>query len=87
MIIEIQKPELEALIGERMSSGAFQSVEDALIQALKSAPSLGKKVTGEPPEKNHPMGAELVAAMQAAPFNEIRLDHGGERAPVRDFAF
>jgi Arc/MetJ-type ribon-helix-helix transcriptional regulator len=87
MIIEIQKPELEALIDERMSSGEFHSVEDVLIQALKSAPGLGKKVTGEPVEKNHPMGTELVAAMQASPFNEIPLDHIGERSPVRYFAF
>ena len=71
MIIEIQKPELEALIGERMRSGAFQNVEDVLIQALKSAPGLGKKVTGEPAETGHPMGTELIAAMQAAPTGAI----------------
>lgn len=33
MTIEINRPELEALIRERMSAGAFQSVEDALMQA------------------------------------------------------
>ena len=38
MPIEIQKPELEALIQERMKTGAFQTVEDVLIQALKSSP-------------------------------------------------
>jgi len=32
MTIEIHKPELEALIQERMKSGAFQSVEDVLMQ-------------------------------------------------------
>jgi hypothetical protein len=30
--IEIHRPELEALILERMKSGAFQNVEDALLQ-------------------------------------------------------
>ena len=42
MIIEIHKPELESLIRERMASGEFQSVEDVLIQALKSTPAIEK---------------------------------------------
>jgi hypothetical protein len=40
MTIEIQEPELEALIQQRMASGQFQDVEDVLIQALKSSPPL-----------------------------------------------
>jgi hypothetical protein len=39
MTIEIQRPELEALIRERMESGAFQNVEDVLMQALKASPA------------------------------------------------
>jgi hypothetical protein len=35
MTIEIHRPELEALIRERMSSGAFHDVEDV---ALRSSP-------------------------------------------------
>ena len=38
MTIEIHQPELEALIQQRMASGAFHDVEDVLIYALKSAP-------------------------------------------------
>ena len=38
MTIEIRQPELEALIRQRMDSGAFRSVEDVLMQALKSLP-------------------------------------------------
>lgn len=38
MTIEIKRPELEALIRERVSAGAFQSVEDALMQALVNSP-------------------------------------------------
>ena len=38
MMIEIQKPELEALIHERMQSGKFEDIEDVLMQALKSIP-------------------------------------------------
>ncbi len=36
--IEINRPELEALIQERLRSGAFQNVEDVLWDALKTKP-------------------------------------------------
>ena len=39
MTIEIHKPELEALIRERMDSGAFENIEDVLLQSLKSTPA------------------------------------------------
>jgi hypothetical protein len=38
MTIEIHQPEIEALIEQRMASGAFQDVEEMLLYALKSAP-------------------------------------------------
>ena len=38
MTIEIHRPELEALLMERMKSGAFQNVEDVIMQALETAP-------------------------------------------------
>jgi hypothetical protein len=46
MTIEIQRPELEALIRERMKSGAFRNVEDVLMQALKPAPAPDEKDAG-----------------------------------------
>jgi len=87
MTIEIQTPELEALIRERMLSGAFQDVEDVLIQALRSSPLPDKALVGQSEERNFAMGTELVAAMQASPFKEISLHLGSERTPVRDFVF
>jgi hypothetical protein len=39
MTIEIHKPELEALIRERMKTGPFRDVEDVLMEALKPLPS------------------------------------------------
>ena len=51
MTIEIHKPELEALIQERMKSGEFQNVEDVLLQALKSAP-ISERVAPRNPKKN-----------------------------------
>jgi len=35
MTIEIKRPEIEALIQERLRSGAFESVEDVLFDALE----------------------------------------------------
>jgi hypothetical protein len=45
MTIEIRQPELEALIQQRMDTGAFSDVEDVLLQALKAsaAPRLKAK--------------------------------------------
>ena len=58
MTIEIHKPELEALIIERLRSGAFESIEDILMQALKGSPI--------PPKKETRTGADLVAAIRDA---------------------
>jgi antitoxin ParD1/3/4 len=35
MAIEIKRPEIEALIQQRLHSGAFESVEDVLFDALE----------------------------------------------------
>ena len=35
MTIEIKRPEIEALIQERLDSGGFESVEDVLFDALE----------------------------------------------------
>lgn len=83
MTIEIHKPELEALIRERMKSGAFHDVEDVLIQALKSAPPAAEEEDAAPDKT----GAQLVAAMQASPYREIDLEPGCDPMPVRDIAF
>jgi hypothetical protein len=86
MTIEIQRPELEALILERMQLGAFPTVEDALLQALKSAPLPGQGAAASNGTPG-PTGADLVAAMQASPYKEIVLEPSRDRMPVRDVAF
>jgi len=37
MTIQITQPEIEALIQQRLTSGAFRDVEDVLLQALRSS--------------------------------------------------
>ena len=87
MTIEIHKPELEALIREWMKTGALPTVEDALMQALKSSPLPAKQDAGASNGKPAPTGADLVAAMQASPYKEIDLEPTRERLPVRDSRF
>lgn len=38
MTIQITKPEVEALINQRLQSGAFKDAEDVILQALQSSP-------------------------------------------------
>jgi hypothetical protein len=65
MTIQIRKPELEALIMERLKSGGFENIEDVLLQALQSALI--------PMERETRTGADLIAAMQESPYKEIDL--------------
>ncbi len=78
MIIEIHRPELEALIIERMKSGGFADIEDVIMQALESAPL---------PAQDAATGADLVAVMQASPYREIELQPARACLPVRDVTF
>ena len=87
MMIEIQEPELEALILERMHSGAFPTVEDALLQALRSAPLPSGRSAAASNGSTCLTGADLIAAMQASPYKEIGLEPARDRLPVRDIAF
>jgi len=56
MTIEIQRPELEALITQRLQSGLFQNVEDVLIQSLRTTVFWG----WPPPPPNNPCQALLL---------------------------
>lgn len=70
MTIEIHKPELEALIRERMNSGEFQNVEDVLINALKSSqPALA------PVKAHRSEGRKSLAQLFAdSPFKGLNID-------------
>jgi hypothetical protein len=84
MTIEIHRPELEALIMERMKSGGFQNIEDALMQALETAPVTDIKSA---PAARKRTGADLIAAMQSSPYREIEIEPARYRLPVRDVTF
>ena len=81
MTIEIHKPELEALIAQRMESGRYPTVEDALIQALKASP-----LQSDPAQqsKRFRTSDDLIAAMQSSPYRELEIEPARHRPPVRD---
>lgn len=62
MVIEIHRPELEALITERLLSGPFQTVTDLLWDALKSAPVR----SSEPPKPQH---KNVIEFFRKSPHN------------------
>lgn len=72
MTIQISSPELEALILQRMKSGAFSSLEDVILHALRT--SKPEALTG----------TALIAAMQSSPHKGIEIEPSREPAPVRD---
>ena len=71
MTIEIHRPELEALIVERMKRGGFQNVEDALLQALKTSPPVEEPAGTSRDQRT---GADLIAALQASPCRELDIE-------------
>jgi hypothetical protein len=84
MTIEIHRPELEALIMDRMKAGAFQTVEEVIMQALKTAPPAPPSV-GQP--RGDRTGADLITALQSSPYREIEIEPARCRLPVRDATF
>ncbi len=71
MTIEIHRPELEALILQRMKSGGFHNVEDALLQALKTSPPVEEPSVTSQDKRT---GADLIAALQTSPYRELDIE-------------
>ena len=83
MTIEIHRPELEALLMERMRAGAFQNVEDVIMQALETAPVPEPK----PVAARNRTGADLIAAIQRSPCRDLEIEPERYSMPVRDVTF
>ncbi len=67
MTIRITKPEVEALINERLQSGTFRDAEDVILKALQSSAQT-PPLPGAPPMKDI---EELFA-----PLRGLNLDFG-----------
>ncbi len=86
MTIEIHRPELEALILQRMKSSGVHDMEDFLMQALKASPA-GE--ANEQQTRDRRTGADLIAAFQASPHRELNIEPPRFRLtlPLRDVTF
>ena len=80
-MIEIQQPEVEALIQHRLITGGFDNIEEVLLQALQDAPLPSKKnsckLTG-------PTGLEIIAAFQRSPHKDIDIFPESYILPISD---
>jgi hypothetical protein len=72
MTIEISRPEVEALILQRMRTGAFASPEEVILHALRSLTLEART------------GADLIAAMQSCPDPDFAIEPSRDPMPVRD---
>jgi Arc/MetJ-type ribon-helix-helix transcriptional regulator len=75
MTIEISSPDVQALIQQRMRTGAFKSPEDLIRAALRSS---------DPDTRT---GVDLIAALQECPYPEVDIEPSRVPSPlVRDVA-
>ena len=76
-MIQIQQPEVEALIQQRLTAGGFDNIEEVLLQALQDAP-----LPVRPKLHDTGTGADLIAALQRSPFNGLDIDFEFARQPM-----
>jgi hypothetical protein len=67
MTIQITSPEVEALINQRLQSGAFRDAEDVILQALQSS-------SATTPLPDAPPAQDIVELF--APLRGLNLDFG-----------
>jgi hypothetical protein len=78
MTIEIHQPEIEALIQQRLQSGAFHDVEEVLLHALR---------TSEPPATSSLRASEaknLVELFANSPFAGLSMDFERDKDTGRE---
>jgi hypothetical protein len=74
MTIQITKPELEALINQRLQTGGFKDVEDVVFQALQSSPP--DVAIPQPTDSSEPKNMfELFA-----PLRGLNIDFEADRS-------
>jgi hypothetical protein len=74
MTIQITKPEVEALINQRLRSGGFKDAEDVVWQALQSSPP---EAAATPPKDAGP-AKDMVELF--APLRGLNIDFERDRS-------
>ncbi len=75
MTIEIHQPETEALIHQRLQSGAFHDVEDVILHAFKSSEPPGAPASGV---------GDVVEFFRRSPLFGLDLDLRRDKDAGRD---
>lgn len=70
MNIQITKPEVEALINQRLQTGAFKDAEDVVLQALQSSPPTVSTMS----QSDAPPAKDIVELF--APLRGLNLNFG-----------
>ena len=84
MTIQINKPEVEALINQRLQSGAFKDAEDVILQALKSSSGSAAPEAVTP---LRPAGRKSLAQLFAdSPLKGLDIDFERDPDYGRDVA-
>ena len=78
MTIQITKPEVEAIINQRLQSGAFKDAEDVILQALQASPG-STPDPDAPPAKNI---EELFAPLRGLNVDFSRNPSTGRRVEL-----
>ena len=81
MTIEITQPEVEALINQRLQSGAFKDAQDVILQALRSS-SLDEPVRMQDGAKTLSEAKDMVELF--APVRGLNLIFERDRDAGRD---
>ncbi len=74
MTIQITRPEVEALINQRLQAGGFKDAEDVVLQALRSSPP-GAATTLPPDASEAKNMFELFA-----PLRGLNIDFEADRS-------
>jgi hypothetical protein len=77
MTIQITKPEIEALINQRLQSGAFVDAEDVIFRALQAS-------EGNTPAPAPALAKDMVELFANSPFKGLNMDFERDRDTGRD---
>ena len=80
-MIQIQQPEVEALIQHRLTAGGFENIEAVLLQALQDAPLPCKETPTKP---KGPSGLDIIAAFQQSPHKDVNIFPESFVLPISD---
>jgi hypothetical protein len=80
MTIQITRPEIEALINQRLQTGGFKDAEDVVLQALQASPPNAATT----PPSDTAVAKDMVELF--APLRGLNIDFESDRSkdPGRD---